>query len=411
MNVQEKTTVIVVDDTEESREMILRMLQFDSSLEVIGGARSGLEAIDLAQRVKPDVIVMDINMPDMDGIAATEAIRKKVPYIQVIILSVQNDSNYMRQAMLAGARDFLSKPPQIEELINAVKRGGEFAREEKAKYAVSYIPTGSTSPLSPGMVISARPTGKIIAVYSPKGGVGCTMLTTNLATSLKTPQNRVAVMDANFLFGDVAVFMNEHAKNTFRELLERADELDPDIIENVMVVHKTSGIHLITSPKEPDLEDAGKGPAVSKILTYMQQMYDYILVDTTPYLTEVVQTCLDIADLIILITTQDIPAIKNANQFLSVADASGISRDRILFIMNRYDKRIAISPERVGTTLKQPVVVTIPFEERVISNSINRGVPFITENKTLLSTKAILELVELIKTRLTAENEEPVSLL
>ncbi len=408
---QEKTSVIIVDDTEESREMILRMLQFDASIEVAGSARTGVEAIDLAQRVKPDVIVMDINMPDMDGIAATDAIRKKVPFAQVIILSVQNDANYMRQAMLAGARDFLSKPPQIEELINAVKRGGEFAREEKTRLAVQYIPTGSTAPLPSGMVISTRPTGKIIAVYSPKGGVGCTMLTTNLATLLKTPQNRVAIVDANFLFGDVAVFMNEHAKNTFRELLDRADDLDPDIIENVMVVHKSSGIHLMTSPKEPDLEDMGKGQAVSKILTYMQQMYDYILVDTTPYLTEVVQTSLDISDLIILVTTQDIPAIKNANQFLSVADASGISRARILFVMNRYDKRVAISPERVGTTLKQPVVATVPFEERVISNSVNRGIPFAPENKSLPSAKAIFDLAELIKSRFAAEAEEPASLL
>ncbi|PKN91657.1 MAG: histidine kinase, partial [Chloroflexi bacterium HGW-Chloroflexi-7] len=105
MGSQEKINVVVVDDIDESREMILRMLQFDSTIEVVGTGRTGIEAIESAQKLKPDVIVMDINMPDMDGITATEAIRKKVPYIQIVVLSVQNDANYMRKAMLAGARD------------------------------------------------------------------------------------------------------------------------------------------------------------------------------------------------------------------------------------------------------------------------------------------------------------------
>jgi len=132
MTEQEKITVIVVDDIDESREMILRMLQFEPSIKVLGTARTGLEAIDLAQKLMPDVVVMDINMPDIDGIYATEAIQKKASFIQVVILSVQNDPNYMRRAMLAGARDFLSKPPMIDELTTAVKRAGQLAHEEKS---------------------------------------------------------------------------------------------------------------------------------------------------------------------------------------------------------------------------------------------------------------------------------------
>jgi len=99
---QDKIRVLVVDDIAETRDIIRRQLQFDPMIEVVGLAGSGREAIDLSQQTKPDVILMDINMPDMDGIAATEAIRKKIPYVQVVILSVQNDSSYMRRAMLAG---------------------------------------------------------------------------------------------------------------------------------------------------------------------------------------------------------------------------------------------------------------------------------------------------------------------
>ena len=406
MTEQEKITVIVVDDIEESREMILRMLQFEPAIKVIGTARTGLEAIDLTQKLMPDVVVMDINMPDMDGISATEAIQKKVSFVQVVILSVQNDSNYMRRAMLAGARDFLSKPPMIDELTIAVKRAGQLAHEEKSRYVAPFQSGPLNAPVQPGTQVPQMTLGKIIAVYSPKGGVGCTTIAVNLATALKNANNKVAVVDTNLLFGDVAVFLNEHSKNTFLELLERSDELDPDIIEDVMIVHSTSGLHIMSSPKLREINESSYGDSLSKILQYLQQMYHYIIIDTTPHLTDMVQTCLDVADFIVLVSTQDIPSIKNTNQFLSLADASGIGRDRILFVMNRYDRRIAISPERVGETLKQPVLVSIPFEDRIISNSVNRGIPFVTENKNLLASKAIHSLAEIIQEKSKPESEE-----
>ena len=162
---QEKITVVIVDDIDESREIILRMLQFEPAIEVIGSARSGRQALELAEQLKPDVMVMDINMPDMDGITATEAIRKKVPFIQVVILSVQNDPNYMRRAMLAGARDFLSKPPLIDELTTAVRRAGDLALEEKSKFVVApFNINGAPGAIPLGMVLPNPPSGKIIVV-------------------------------------------------------------------------------------------------------------------------------------------------------------------------------------------------------------------------------------------------------
>jgi len=131
----EKIRVLIVDDVSETRENVKKLLQFESDVEVVGIARTGKEAIQTSQELNPDVVLMDINMPDMDGIAATEAIRANQPSIQVIILSVQSDQNYMRRAMLAGARVFLTKPPMGDELISAIRRAGEMAILEKEKVA------------------------------------------------------------------------------------------------------------------------------------------------------------------------------------------------------------------------------------------------------------------------------------
>ena len=399
----EKTTVVVVDDTDESREMILRMLQFDSSIEVLGTAKTGIEAIDAAQKYKPDVMIMDINMPDMDGITATETIRKKIPYIQVVILSVQSDANYMRRAMLAGARDFLTKPPLIDELTAAIRRAGVMAQEEKLKASMTY----NTGPLPniPGAYFSSI-SGKIIAVYSPKGGCGTTTIATNLAVSLKDANNKVAIVDSNLMFGDVAVFFNEHGKNNILDLVDRVNDLDPEIISDVMVKNKATGIDILAAPNQSQFVDSGIGEPLSKIFEFLKGLYDYIVVDTTSYLTEAVQSCLDTADYIVLVTIQDIPAIKNTNQFLSLADASGIGRERIIFVLNRFDRRITISPERIGDSLKQPIVISIPYEDRAINYSVNRGIPFMIDNKGIPAAKAVSSLAENIRETIKKANEQ-----
>src|SRR4030067_3616679 len=103
----EKIKVLIVDDIAETRENIRKLLQFQNDIEVVGAARTGKEGIELAKEMRPDVILMDINMPDMDGITATETIRSDITFSQIVILSVQGDPNYMRRAMLAGARGFL----------------------------------------------------------------------------------------------------------------------------------------------------------------------------------------------------------------------------------------------------------------------------------------------------------------
>ncbi len=397
----DKIRVLIVDDITETRENIRRMLQFDPKIEIIGEARTGKEAIDLASQKLPDVIVMDINMPDMDGLVATENIRRKHPFIQIIILSVQYESGYMRRAMLAGARDFLSKPPLIDELTNAIRQAGKLAIEEKQK-AQLVEESNST------VVARSGKLGKIIVVYSPKGGVGCTTIATNLAIALQSETTPAVIVDANFLFGDVAVFLNEQGRNTILDLAPRADELDPDIINEVLINHPLSNIRVLASPPRPEFADQVSSEQFQKVLQYLQRLYEYIIVDTTPYLTDIVQSSIDIANMIVLVATQDIPSIKSANSFLSLSDQSGINRKRILFVLNRYDKRIAISPERISESLKQIVEGVIPLEERIVTTSINRGVPFIVENKTTPIAKSIFTISEKIKEKILSQSEEIV---
>jgi pilus assembly protein CpaE len=405
MPAQDKIKVLIVDDIADTRENLKRLLQFDQLIEVIGAARSGREAIELSHQLKPDVVIMDINMPDMDGITATEAIRRKVPFVQVVILSVQSDASYMRRAMLAGARDFLTKPPMIDDLTAAIRRAGAMASDERSKAQVFPVGNVAGGASSSSMPNSMPQYGKIIVVYSPKGGTGKTTIATNLALALHSEETKTVLVDGNIQFGDVAVFLNEQVKNSVIDLTPRVDELDREFIEEVALKHNASGLRILAAPPKPELAGNVDSEQFGKLLEFLRQVYSYIVVDTASYLSDVVQAALDVADLIVLITTQDIPSIKNANSFLTLADTSGIKRERIFFIMNRFDKRIAISPERVGESLRQEILVSIPFEERIVSTSINRGVPFFIDNKTQPIGKSISALADAIKEKLVKLHE------
>ena len=393
----EKIRVLVVDDISETRENIRKLLQFETDIEVIGAARSGKEAIELVAETRPDVVLMDINMPDMDGITATEIIRKQNPSVQVVILSVQSDQNYMRRAMLVGARDFLTKPPMADELTSTIRRAGQLAHDEKAKSA--QVSASQVSNMSQPSSSNTTGRGKVIMVYSPKGGVGCTTVAVNLALALHNEETESALIDTNFQFGDVAIFLNEQGKNSILDLTPRVDELDHDIVSNVLIKNATTGLHILSAPSKPEYAEKIKAEQVGKLLDFLKNMYTYIIVDTSSYVNDITLAVLDICDVIVLLTTQDIPAIKSNRLFLDLMLTLEIPKDKLVFSLNKFDKRITITPEKIGENLKLQVAAVIPLDERVVIPSVNRGVPFVIDNKTQPAAKGIFSLAEAVRSK------------
>ncbi len=391
---EQKIHCVVVDDIAQTRETVIRSLRFQENIEVDGTATNGVQAIQLVKELKPEVVIMDVNMPDMDGITATSIIKREVPYAQVIILTVQDDVDYIRRAMNAGARDFLAKPPVIEELVAAVERAAEFARREKEKMPQPIIagPVGT----SPGL---GR--GKIITVYSPRGGAGCTTVACNLAAALHNEDTSMVVVDGNLQYGDVAVLFNLQSKTSILDLAPRVDELEIELVNEVLASHP-SGIKVLT-PSRPERAELVTGPQFGQILTFLSQHFDYVIVDTAHRLNDVTLAALDAGDLTVLVTTQDIPSISRMRKFLDLVPVLELDATRLLIIMNQFDQRIMIDPAKVGQAFNQKIAAILPVDGAVVITAVNRGTPFMLHKDiaTRPIGRAFSAATEVVRQRLT----------
>jgi len=399
----ETIRVLIVDDIPETRDNLKKMLSFETDIEVVGAASSGVEAIRLAKQYQPHVVLMDINMPGVDGISASEGIMQEVPFASVVMMSVQSESDYLRRSMLAGARDFLTKPFTSDELISTIRRVYQMGAR-----TLPQIPTTTAGPQPPMEAAAFRPVrqGQVIAVFGAKGGVGCSLVAINLAIALVNKQTRVAIVDSNLEFGDVGVMLNLQASRNIADLIPQIQDLEEDFIQQVMTPHD-SGIRALLAPPRPETAELVAAEHLKLILEKLRTLYDYVVVDTDTSLHDRILNILDISDAIILVGTPDIPALKNARLFLEVTEALGYDPQKILFVVNKVDKRLGgISTGDIQDAIKHPVAAELPSEPVAALVSVNKGAPIVLTDPKNPLAQALLRLAHQVRQRKEGTQEE-----
>ena len=384
----DKIRIMIVDDVETSQKGLARLLSFEPDMDVIGFAGTGSEAIAKAQIMKPDVILMDINMPDMDGLAATEEITKLVA-CSIVMISVQSDRDYMRRAMQAGAVDFLPKPPSADELYATVRN----AYERRPK-VVAGPSKGEITPTS---------SGHIIVVYSPQGGSGVTTVAVNIAGCLLSQQDRTVLVDGNLQFGDAAVHLDVRTERNIITLVQATGEIDPDLVENVLMTHG-SGLRILAAPRGP--EDASEVTAERflQIVQILANQFRYVVVDTSTHLDGVTIGLLELADVAVIVGVPTLPSVKNIKLIMELFDQSpDFDKEKLVFVMNKIpvDKKSgALNPEDISRSLRLPIKAVIPALEKPFLESLNRGVPVIV-NPRQSPGRELQQLGEEIKKMVT----------
>jgi pilus assembly protein CpaE len=253
-------------------------------------------------------------------------------------------------------------------------------------------PPGEPSPLRP------KPQGaKIIVVYSPKGGCGVTTIAVNLAVALREEtKQRVALVDASFQFGDVGVMLNLPTHRSIDDVVGAKHEPDEDILNGVMATH-SSGVKVLLAPPRPEMAELITHDHVRSILNMMQKMFDYIVIDTAKAINDVLLTLLDASEQIILVSTADIGALKNAKLFFEVTDALQYPPNKTVLLLNKHDGRSGINARDIEGNIKHKVGGLILRDDRAAAGSQNRGVPFVVTQRGSGISQSIFALARMVR--------------
>ena len=403
--------VLIVDDIPETRDHLSKLLGFETDIEVVGAAASGREAIELAAKLTPDVVLMDINMPDMDGISATERLSAEVPTAAVVMMSVQGEADYLRRSMLAGAREFLVKPFSSDELTSSIRQVYTREREKQSRIATqpsSGNGTGAT-PRPADEDREGNEPGRVVAVFGPKGGVGRTTLAVNLAVAAATELGqRTCLVDASFQFGDVGVLLNLNPKNkSIADLLpelEAGGELESI---DTFVINHSAGIRVLLAPPSPEMAELITPASAKRMIEALRMTHDLVVVDCMASFNDTTLAILDLADTVLTMLSLEITSIKNIRLFLEVADQLGYEQDKVRLVLNRADSSLGIRVADVEHSIGRRVDHTIVSDGRSVVYALNRGVPFFLSNREAQVSQDVLRLASAVVGTKPAEAGEP----
>jgi pilus assembly protein CpaE len=390
-----KIRVLIVDDIAEARDNVAKLLRFEPDLQIVGMAETGQEGVDLAFRLEPDVVLMDINMPGMDGITAATRISSRLPNSAVIMMSVQNEPDYLRRSMLAGAREFLAKPFSLDELTESIRHVHQLAQANRRVVA----DTSSFDRVGPSRGKRAR----VVSVFSLKGGVGRSTVAANLAVALRNRGDQeVALVDGNLLYGDVGVMLNLTDNKTIADIVKHYQTMDRDLVHDVLVTH-SSGVKVLLAPPDPQSGEQVTPEHLRQVMQHLLTMHDVVVIDTRPAFDENTIALLDLSDQIVLVLTLELTAIKAAKQYLELSELLGYDEDKITLVLNRATAPAGIPVADVAASLKGELAVALPDDPALALRAINEGVPFVQSAPQAALSRELDRLAALVMPEEEAE--------
>lgn len=359
--------ILIADDIEETRNVIKKILGLEKqNIEVVGEADNGEEVLRLIPKLKPDVVLMDINMPVLNGLEATERISEKYPSVIVIIMSVQAESEYLKKAMFHGAKEYIIKPFNYESLIETITTTYEKNKDRQIKF------TESSEEIKDS---------KLIAFFSSKGGVGKSVLALNTAIVLsKEADKKVLLLDMDLQFGDISMLVNKYNQKT---IMDAAEDGQTDSYENIKsyLYKYNNRLDILFAPEKPESAEYIKKETVENIMKAVKNRYDYIVADTGINFNDNTLYVLDIAQKILMVSTMEIAALKNTKLGFKIMESLGYDKDKVKLVINRFNSKYGISRKDVEETFKNGIFAAIPDEEKTVVTSVNSGTPLCENSK------------------------------
>jgi len=313
-----------------------------------------------------------------DAETVCELLRTAHPTVSVVLVRETLDTHVLTRAMKAGARDVVAANDP-DAVVGAVERAHQLSIALRG-------PGGATQ------------LGRVVTVFSPKGGVGKTTVAVNLALALTDKGARkVCLVDLDLAFGDVAITMQVFPTHTIEQAVGSEDAIDLPMLEGLLTRHQDS-LMLLAAPPHPDVRERVTPVLVSKILRTLREGFDYVVIDTAPSFDDQTLTALDETDECVIVATLDVPTLKNVKVALETLEALDIARGHRHLLLNRADDAVGISTDKVEAILGMEIAARMATSIEIAA-ATNAGNPIVDEKPHHQSSIAIGELAA----RLTGE--------
>lgn len=353
--------IIIADDVQEMRDMIEKMLMTsDLEYEIVGFCANGAEVVDLMQKKKADIILMDINMPIMNGLEATRIICEKYPQVRVIIMSVQQESEYLKKAMLAGAKAYLMKPVDIDELVDTIKTTYE-----------RYQFLDTAAPAKAPQTHQAE----VISFFSAKGGVGKSMIALNSALLMHDKLGKkVMLVDLDLQFGDIALMVNKQNELTIKEMFDDSPIKTMEDVQPYIHSYK-SGVDMLFAPKDPESAEYISKDQINEVIELLKKHYDVIIIDTGVNYDEVTLNALDHSDRVVIVTNLEVTGLKNTKLSLRVMQSLNYDHQKVKILVNMTNDKFGVTKANVQKAFNYDVIGYLPEDIKLVRNATNTGIP------------------------------------
>lgn len=336
----------------------------------------------LATQIGEDSVVIGATVDVESALALAEQMRVDRPSLGVVLVRRRVDTSVLADALRSGVREVVEER-DLAGLNAAVRRVKDLASTLRES-----VPGGAASE-------AEEDRGTLVTVFSAKGGCGKTTLSTNLAVALtEHGRNSVCLVDLDLSFGDVAIALQLFPAHTIVDAVALGAELDAAAVQSLLTPHGSiPGLSTLVAPLDPGSNRGISAELVGRILSLLKESFDYVVVDTPPAFDEQVLEALDQSDLIALIATLDIPALKNLKLTLETLDEINFPRDKWAVVLNRADSKVGLAINEVEKTLRVPISIQIP-SSRDVPATINRGVPILFDDPKHPVSVAIREFAE-----------------
>jgi pilus assembly protein CpaE len=296
------------------------------------------------------------------GVAETTLLFDVQPSLPVLLVSEGLNTTVLRAALRGGIKDVMETPLTVGKLIEAfgfieqiqAQRGDDGRPKAKSKI------------------------GKVVTIMSPKGGAGKTMTTTNTALTLAGwgDPERVVILDADLQFGDVCISLQVDPKHTIVDVARDIDKLDEQLLSNLLARH-SSGMRVLSAPLEPSLADEVSTQVVVKTIGMLKRMFDYIVIDTAPFLDEPVLSILERSDVVLLVVDMDLPSVKNAKLALDTLRLIKFPFEKIKLVLNRVNSKARLDIDELERSLGLEVMAAIS-SDKLVPRAVNEGEPVVS---------------------------------